>query len=88
MRLSRQAHAANAWCRPQIPKMRGLEAMKSHVRDAIERARGRLEYASKQREQLERDLSSTHQNFTDPRNQLRLRKLKEDEQRAQNELGG
>jgi hypothetical protein len=32
-------------------------------------------------------LSSTHQNFTDPRDQRRLRKLKEDEQRAQNDIG-
>ena len=36
---------------------------------------------------FERDLSSRHQNFTDPRNRRRLRKLKEDEQRAQNDIG-
>jgi hypothetical protein len=61
--------------------------MKNHVLDALERARPRLEYARKQREQFERDLSSTHQNFTDTRNERRLRKLKEDEQRAQNDIG-
>jgi len=58
--------------------------MKSYVQDALERTR--LEYARRQRVQFERDLSFSHKNFTDPGNQRRLRKLKEDEQRAQTDI--
>jgi len=56
------------------------------VRDALERAHARLEYARRQREQFERELSFTVQNFTDPRDQRRLQKLREDEQNAQRDI--
>jgi hypothetical protein len=55
--------------------------------DEVVRSRRDLSALARQREQFERDLRSTEQNFTDPRNQRRLRKLQEDEQRAQNDIG-